>query len=164
MDRQQIAVKLALEPLELKPKVESFDQRLILQKAIYLAQAKGVHLGYYFHWYLYGPYCPSLTKDLFAIESEGDYAEKECEKWKLDDQSLDRLKKLHEFLETIESADRARRLELLASVHFLVTHKQVPGKDSQKIQEVLKRYDKTFSVAQVKEALGDLDKYALLDN
>ena len=63
MDRQQIGVKLTIDGLKLPFKVDSFEDRLIMQKAVYLAQAGGVNLGYYYHWYLYGPYSPSLHSD-----------------------------------------------------------------------------------------------------
>ena len=67
MDRQQIGVKLTADGLGLSFQVETFEDRLIMQKAIYLAQAAGVNLGYFYHWYLHGPYSPSLTRDEFAI-------------------------------------------------------------------------------------------------
>jgi len=56
MDRQQIGVKLTIDGLNLPFKIDGFQDRLIMQKSVYLAQAAGVHLGYYYHWYLYGPY------------------------------------------------------------------------------------------------------------
>jgi len=48
MDRQQIALKLTVEGLGLPFKIDTFDDRLILQKVVYLAQAIGVHSGYYY--------------------------------------------------------------------------------------------------------------------
>ena len=62
MDRQQIALKLAVDGLELPFEINSFEDRLILQKAVYLAQAGGVNLGYYYQWYLLGHFCLSLTR------------------------------------------------------------------------------------------------------
>lgn len=70
MDRQQIGFKLALEQLSLPARLSSFDDSLILQKAVYLAQAAGVDLGYFFHWYLRGPYSSALTRDAFSMVSE----------------------------------------------------------------------------------------------
>ena len=64
MDRQQIGVKLAIDGLKLPFVIDTFMDRLIMQKAVYLAQAAGVNLGYYYHWYLHGPYSPSLTRDV----------------------------------------------------------------------------------------------------
>ena len=46
MDRQQIGVKLAIDGLELPFKIDTFMDRLIMQKTVYLAQAAGVNLGY----------------------------------------------------------------------------------------------------------------------
>lgn len=164
MDRQQIGVKLALKGLGRPFNVASFDDRLILQKTIYLVQARGIHLGYYYHWYLYGPYCPSLTRDLYAILSEGKYADEECERWKLDKGSSTRLKKLTPLFSESDTKTLADTLELLASVHFLVERKQVAGGNAKQIRRILKRYEKTFSLEQIRQALGDLRKYVLLEN
>lgn len=47
--------------------IESFADRLRLQKTVYLLQAFGIYLGYDFSWYLRGPYCPSLAINAFAL-------------------------------------------------------------------------------------------------
>ena len=163
MDRQQIGVKLALDGLGQLLKVDEFDDRLILQKTIYLVQAKGIHLGYYYKWYLHGPYCSSLTKDLYAIDTEGDYADEECGRWNLDEESSKRLGELASLFSESDTRKLADNLELLASVHFLVERKQVPGGNAKQIRRILKRYEKTFSLEQIRQALGDLRKYVLLE-
>jgi hypothetical protein len=66
MNRRQIALKLVLDALGIAPTMDSFDQRLALQKTIYLAQQMGVSLGYQFSWYRRGPYSADLTADAFA--------------------------------------------------------------------------------------------------
>lgn len=49
--------------------ISSFDNRLKLQKMIYLIQeVGGIDLGYQFSLYHHGPYCPELTKTAFYIE------------------------------------------------------------------------------------------------
>ena len=164
MCRQQIGVKLALDGLERLLKVDEFDDRLILQKTIYLVQAKGVHLGYYYKWYLHGPYCSSLTKDLYATDTEGPYADEECKRWNLDKESSVRLKGLTPLFSENNTKKLARYLELLASVHFLVERKQVSDKKPDEIKKVLDLYDKPFSDRDVKEALGVLDKHGLFGN
>jgi len=55
MNRRQIALKLVLDSLGIQLSMSSFDERLALQKTIYLAQQMGVPLGYQFSWYLRGP-------------------------------------------------------------------------------------------------------------
>lgn len=47
--------------------VDKFQDRLRLQKTIYLLQAFGIYLGYNFNWYIYGPYSPALTRDAFEV-------------------------------------------------------------------------------------------------
>ena len=164
MDRQQIGVKLALKALGWTLKVDDFEDRLILQKTVYLAQAKGVHLGYYYKWYLHGPYCSSLTKDLYAIDSERDYADEECERWKLDEGSSTQLDQLAPLFSESDTKTLARELELLASVHFLVERKQVSKRNVRQIRTILEQYDKKFSANQIEEALGVLDKHGLFGN
>jgi len=51
-------------------RLERFDDRLLLQKRLYLLAAEGVDLGYVHSWYLRGPYCPALTRDAFAVDRE----------------------------------------------------------------------------------------------
>jgi len=162
MDRQQIGVRLTIDGLKLPFRIDTFEDRLILQKAVYLAQAAGVHLGYYYHWYLHGPYSPSLTRDEFAIATDISVGLNESEGWKLDDSSSQRLKGIRKLFAEPERAKLAKRLELLASVHFLIDRKQVSEVDTGRITATLKRFNKDFRKEEVKEALGELKSYGLL--
>ena len=47
--------------------MQSFSNRLKLQKIIYLLQTKGINLGYSYSWYIYGPYSTGLTRDAYNI-------------------------------------------------------------------------------------------------
>lgn len=162
MDRQQIGLKLALDGLGLEFKIDTFEDRLILQKAVYLAQDAGVHLGYYYQWYLHGPYSPSLTRDEYAVAEALARDMDDSKSWKLDEQSQERLKKLRDLIPK-NGRQRVRRLELLASVHFLVDRKQVHGRDIDQITDTLKRYNKDFSRDEVQNALEELIGYGLLN-
>ena len=162
MDRQQIGVKLTIDGLNLPFKVGSFEDRLIMQKAVYLAQAGGVNLGYYYHWYLYGPYSPSLTRDEFAIATDISVDPDESKGWKLDNSSSQRLEGIRGIFTEPERDKLARKLELLASVDFLIDRKQVSKGDTGRITATLKRFNKNFSEEEVKKALGELKSYGLL--
>ena len=48
--------------------MDTFDGRLKFQKTIQILQSFGIDLGYYYNWYLRGPYCPDLTKDGFELK------------------------------------------------------------------------------------------------
>ena len=162
MDRQQISLKLAIDCLGLPFQISNFEDRLILQKAVYLAQAGGLHLGYYYHWYLHGPYCPSLTRDEYAIDYELRQDVDESKGWKLDDESGERLRELRKLIPEGQGGEVRRKLELLASVHFLVKRRQVHQNDTPEITMTLKRFNKDFSEEEVANALRELVENGLL--
>jgi uncharacterized protein YwgA len=162
MDRQQIGVKLTIDALKLPFQIDGFQDRLIMQKAIYLAQAAGVNLGYYYHWYLYGPYSSSLTRDEFAIAADIASEMDESKGWKLDERSLRRLEEIQSIFAETEREKLARKLELLASVHFLIDRKQVSKGDASRITATLERFKPDFNEEDVKKALEELQAYGFL--
>jgi hypothetical protein len=161
MDRQQIGLKLTLDALGLPCKMDSFDDRLVLQKAVYLAQASGVLLGYHFRWYLRGPYCSALAADGFSLAYDPAQSNDEACNWELDPASKRNLKRVKLFLPTADAESSAHRLELFASVHFLVDRRQVcrePGA----IARLMRKYNKDFTEEDVHGALRELTKRGLL--
>ena len=163
MDRGQIVLKLSIGCLGLPFRIDSFEDRLILQKVVYLIQTIGVNLGYYFQWYLHGPYSPSLTQDAYAISAELASGINESKNWKLGSESENRLQRLKDLVVSNGSQQvRARKLELLASVHFLIDRKQVPGRELNKIHETLVRFGKKVTEREIHTAIKELNKYGLL--
>jgi len=162
MDRQQIGVKLTVDGLNLPFNIDYFMDRLIMQKTVYLAQAAGVNLGYFYHWYLHGPYSSSLTRDEYAVAMDISSGLDESEGWKLDESSSRRLEGIKSIFSEPERDKLARKLELLASVHFLIDRKQASEADPSRIAATLKRFKKDFSEQGVKEAIGELSRYDLL--
>ncbi len=64
-------VKACLKALEYPSiSVANFEDKLVVQKIIYLLQLKGVRFGYRFSLYVRGPYSPDLTKDLYTNAKE----------------------------------------------------------------------------------------------
>ena len=162
MDRQQISVKITADSLGLPFRIGTFQDRLIMQKAIYLAQTAGIQLGYFYHWYLHGPYSPSLTHDEYSIAMDISADMDESKRWTLDDVSLQRLKTIKALFQETDRDKLALKLELLASVHFLVDQKQVSQVDPDKITETLKRFNKPFNKRDVVAAIEELEAYGLL--
>lgn len=163
MDRQQIGLKLTVDEMGLEFNLATFSNRLILQKAVYLAQAAGVDLGYSFNWYLRGPYSPGLTRDAFEILSEmGPGADEEIREWSLDPASRRRLGEIRGLIPAGPEDEQARKLELLASVHHVANIPWQNTTDPQKLQEGLQRSGKTYSVDQVDRALSALRAHRLL--
>jgi uncharacterized protein YwgA len=164
MDQSQIFLKLVLDTIELPLNMEEFDNRLVIQKTIYLLQASGLDLGYYFGWYIRGPYCSDLTNDAFCLALEIKSDDKGLQHWKASEDVKKCLKKFKSFFVSIKQDGKnfARQLELLASVHFLIQRKQIPRKSPTVIKSTLKKFDKNFSEDEISEALQLLRKQALL--
>lgn len=155
MNRQQAALKLVLEALELPTNVtEGFEQRLILQKAIYLAQEKGVGLGYHYSWYLHGPYCRDLTSDAFATKDQ------DVSNYELDEGSVCKIAELKAFLEPLKGnvSSLARWLEIRASALFAVKTRQAEKCNAESIHAALIRGGKDVTIDEVKSAVGDLSR------
>ena len=161
MDRQQIGLKLALDALGRKLSLDDFAGRLSLQKTIYLVQSAGVHLGYTYGWYLRGPYSRDLTRDAFAVRAELTQGAEDWKEWKLDPPSLSRLGRLREMFDAIPTEAQARRLELLASVHFLLNTRQGRDDDVRGLHQILVSNKKPFTESEVGEAIEELKRHDL---
>ena len=137
--------------------MDEFDDRLKLQKTIYLLQSYGVYLGYDFSWYLYGPYCSLLARAGFDL----------CEIYDLipdDVKFTDRKDKdnFTKFLNFINSKD-VYELEVAASLHYLKTG----GKnytDQHIIEKVVKKLKnrKNFTFQQVENIWNEMKKHNLI--
>lgn len=77
-----------LKELGFTPNVDKFQDRLVIQKTVYLLEMMGIKVGYPFSLYVRGPYSPSLTDDLYSQKEavnnlETDYSPNEEEKKQL---------------------------------------------------------------------------------
>ena len=164
MDRQQILLAKTLEAARIPLSVRSFDERLILQKAIYLLQSAGISIGYRFRWYLRGPYSTDATAGAFGIVNEGEPAKEELRNWELDESSSAIAAKLQSLLrrEGEPLAKQASRLELLASILFLYKTGQAKPNDPDATSRILKKNAKPFGPEEVKSATKELRDHGLL--
>lgn len=104
--------------------LETFEDRLKLQKAIYLSQHLPLDLGYRFSWYVHGPYSPDLTETAFAyFEKKQDFDnllhEGEVKLSSSGKLKLDKVKKLFSSKPADWEKTDTEWLELLASIHYL---------------------------------------------
>ncbi|MGI8432228.1 MAG: hypothetical protein ACR2MW_08070 [Chthoniobacterales bacterium] len=160
MDKRQISLKLALDALGFAPRLETFDSRLILQKAMYLAQERGFRLGYHFSWYIRGPYSRQLTADAFAVASALAGSADEFKQWTIEESSRRILDKVTALWE--DRGMVAPWLELLASVHFLLTRGKVRSQNSAVLHETLLKFEKNFSTTEIDDAVGALSSAGML--
>jgi uncharacterized protein YwgA len=158
MNRRQIALKIVLDTLEISADMSTFDERLALQKAIYLAQQTGVNLGYQFSWYLRGPYSTDLTSDTYAS-----IGTKTPEGWDIDVSVKEKLAKFKSFIDSVrQNTNYVRELENLASVLFVIKTGQAPQRDAAKIVARMKAAGKDFNQREVDGAVKFLQEGGLL--
>lgn len=158
MDNQQIGLALSLKAAGIPVSTAKFDDRLIVQKTVYLLQQAGVELGYSFRWYLRGPYSPAAADDLFTLAST-QHRLTELKEWKMDEASKQRIEKLKPLLVPIHSKSVAWWVELLASVLFLVRTRQSSVDDMAGLAGILKKYGKPYGQTEVAEAIKALKEH-----
>lgn len=99
----------------------TFDDRLRLQKLIYVVEAFGVYLGYDFSWYLRGPYCTLLAKTGFELERIANRIEDGTRTKFADPYMQKRFDRAVRFIERImDGPSDTERLEIAASIHLLL--------------------------------------------
>jgi len=159
MDKQQIAIKLIMDDLGWSFSMKEFKDRLVLQKAIYLIQEAGFNLGYHFSWYLKGPYSSRLASDGFCIQNELHYGQDESQEYAIEPNSKKPIDRIRSFFQE-RNEQLSLKLELLASVHFLVKKKKITGEN--RISDTLQKCGKPFTPEQVATALQELSQNGLL--
>ena len=73
MNTAYIATAVAIRDLKCFS-LETIGDRILLQKKVYLAQDKGLPLGYGYSWYIHGPYSSDLTNVAYQVIPEGEAA------------------------------------------------------------------------------------------
>ena len=134
-----------------KADTSCFKNRKVAQKKVYLLQALELNMNYAFGWYLYGPYSPELTVDLYQKTALQYQAPETVAPNVLSDDEKVKLKDLDELLEGIDEKDLDKWLELLASLHMCQT--------KEKLKE---RKPNKFSDAEIDAAWERLTKKQLL--
>ena len=164
MTNRQLAVRLILDALGLSEQcaMTTFDDRLVVQKAVYLLQAAGLPLGYFFSWYLRGPYCRSLASDMFESALDQLIPEAIHEHYELPPRVLQKLEPVRKLIENRTKGDLASWLELLASIHYLAHQSSIPANDERALQERLKAFNKEYSISDIKDAVSCLSEHRLL--
>ena len=95
----------------------TFEDRLMMQKMVYLLQEAGVNIGHYgFDWYKHGPYSQALLDDMYmedkveSIEVNYTAEAQEC---------IDKLKVMFHDKDAELEYGIKNWTECLASIHFL---------------------------------------------
>ena len=117
MDRSSLKVLSLLNSLT-TPSLDSFNERLVLQKLTYLGREVGLDSGFSFSWYVHGPYSPSLARLLYSMHDVGLLSRK----WKLESNEEKEVTTAEKRLRQLLGDDLAdpRALELIASTWYAI--------------------------------------------
>lgn len=127
-------LKLVLDRLDVPSSISNLIDRKRVQKAVFLAQAAGVRLGYEYGWYLKGPYSPGLTRDYFALD-EALASEEAPSQLRLRDDVDEQLGKVVPLLRVPARVKLQQPdwLELLASILYLETQRKLGRSEADSI-------------------------------
>jgi uncharacterized protein YwgA len=157
MDRNQLLLALALRESNIPISVEEFDNRLLVQKAVYLLQQRGVELGYPYSWYVRGPYSSRLANDLFFLANLDADGKQELGKYTFGKKTKALIGEIWDLFQPNQRLhERAKRLELLASVLFLFKTGQATPDEEDSLVSILKANGKNFGTSEVHQAVGSL--------
>ena len=136
METRLIALELVLRELDMDTTITTLDDRIRLQKAIYLSQKAGVPLGYRFSWYVRGPYSTRLTNDYYSLQTATDVEREAVEGKQLRNDFRDSLGIISPMMRPPSDFNRSSAdwLELLSSLHYL--EEQHPGDSRSKLQDL----------------------------
>lgn len=163
MAERKVLLNMVLESFD-GLHIDAFDERLTLQKRIYLLQLFGIDLGYRYSWYVHGPYCSVLTDDAFDLKADPGVAQRLSKAYELSPKSKRRISEYKNFESTLSGSSLSKALELAASIHFLKHIGFVRGGvTKQNISKVLKSKGKDFSDAEIDRVWKILFNRGLID-
>jgi len=119
MQQNLINLKLFLDAMGLPSKIDSVEDRKLLQKAVYLAQKSAFNLGYRYSWYKMGPYCSALTDAYYELDRSTDSAE--VASYTLHPQIAPKLEQVKQMLKPPSGIEKHDWAELLCSYDYLRT-------------------------------------------
>ncbi|MEE0537195.1 MAG: hypothetical protein UC749_01935 [Ruminococcus sp.] len=134
---------------------ESFDDRLISQKKIYILQSLGTNLGYEYNWYIRGPYSPSLTTYIYNnidVLSVSDFSS-----YKIASNVKDNIEIVNSIVKEKDSLNLSVSsfYELVASLLYIYNHREswkIDKDDLDTLYNELLRYKPQYDKEQCQKA------------
>jgi len=114
----------------------TIQDRLQMQKIVYLLQACGLNLGYGFSWYKHGPYSQSLADNAFTVLSVEPEQYRDTDRRLFSNTTEEKLKNFEKICTHFKN--NYRLLELIASIDFMFRIWGEKASDSEEFKEKLK--------------------------
>ena len=135
--------------------LDGFDERMRLQKLVYLAQALGAFGGFTFSWYHRGPYSPSLTRMLH----DADWAGALVHTTNLSPKERSVAKKIKSLMGRHLSMPRS--LELYASVWYLLPRPRIADHDVARVVSTMEDEKPHFDKEEVRSCINAISKFRM---
>ncbi|WOV93205.1 MAG: hypothetical protein R1F52_00765 [Candidatus Nitrosoabyssus spongiisocia] len=157
MDKQPIDLGFILKQFpNFDFSMKTLDDRIKLQKFIYLLQTFDIYLGYDFSWYIHGPYCSTLSTCGFALTEFYDTIPDKKTQF-VNKESQDKFEIFQQFIQGRETD--MTFLEIAASLHYQKHVKKLSDEDA--IKKVEQKRE-SFTAKQCKEVWDLLKTWNLL--
>lgn len=136
--------------------INTFEQRKILQKTIYILREMGVKIRYTYNWYIHGPYSPQLADDAYEIQFNQGYHNDEIEGYCFKGEVKEIIERFKKLFKDREKDDEW--LELIGSLLFLRNYHDL---DDEKLKTLLLTRKEKFSKKPelVDEAIQIINKH-----
>lgn len=162
MDNIDIAKGLIFKKLNIKSK-NSLNDRVIIQKKIYLLQEQDVDLGYCYNWYLKGPYSPSLTS--YVYDNLDTLNSMEYNSISLNKEVSSKIEKINKFQGCKpDNLSEADWYELLASILYIYKNSNMWSikKDKKNVIKTLIDEKPKYSEDDCESALNTLNEFGYI--
>jgi len=138
-------VMVYLRNLGLSSGLDTFADRIRVQKVVYILKQFGADFNFGYTWYIRGPYSPSLTRTLFNATDEEVQTAREP--------TVEELRTLNEARNFLGGDFYSpERMELIASLIYLIKHGPENGLTSMgKILSFLREQKPQYSPDQIDE-------------
>lgn len=143
-------INLLKDNLDFSFNINSLDDRIKLQKYVFIAKSFGLDFGYHYSLYIHGPYSPNLANDYYYLSLNG-YN---------DNGQLPRTFKIESF----KSAVQGRSIKWLEIVSTALSFMGANPKLSKNelLNLVIKIKGTVYKQNDIKEILEEATKYNLL--
>lgn len=149
MKQEVVLRKLYYDIFEKEFNYNNFEDRMIMQKTMYIIQKMGFDIGgYSFFWYKHGPYSQALQEDCYSARHEMHNTE-----LTLTSNGKKAVDKIKNIVKNKPDAYRLSNwLEAIASLKYLKDENEINGDDNL-ISELQKRKSHLSDYVSNKEAL-----------
>lgn len=139
-------------------KMNSYEDRITLQKLIYALKSAGIKFNYSFNWYLRGPYSVELADDGFKLAEkiEKNVAVNNC---RFSEKARKIIERMKECFGTY--FDDSNKLELLASLLYLKNDYYESAPTNKQIIEAIESKKPWYEESEIQNVIKDISNSGL---